>query len=81
MRVAVLLFAVAREAAGRGSMTIDLAAGATLADALSALGAASPELAAVLPNCRAAVDEEFANADTPLRDGATVAILPPVSGG
>jgi molybdopterin synthase catalytic subunit len=35
----------------------------------------------VLARSRLAVDEEFADDDAPLRDGAEVAIVPPVAGG
>lgn len=81
MKVRVLLFAAAREAAGADETSVVLADGACVRDAFSALAAAHPALVAVLPSCRAAVDEEFAPAAAPLRDGATLAVLPPVSGG
>lgn len=77
----MLLFAAAREAAGTDAIGLDLAAGATVADAFASLAASHPRLAAVLPACRAAVDEEFAPRASALRDGATLAVLPPVSGG
>lgn len=81
MRVTVLLFAAAREAAATGTTTLDLADGATVGDALARLVADRPALARVVPSCRAAVDEEFAPRSAQLRDGATLAVLPPVSGG
>jgi len=81
VRVTVLLFAAAREAAGADRTSLDLADGATVADAFARLGADRPPLAAVLRTCRAAVDEEFAAPGVALRDGATLAVLPPVSGG
>lgn len=81
MMVRVLLFAAAREAAGLDDASLDLPAGATVADAFASLVAAHPRLAAVLPACRSAIDEEFAPRTSALRDGATLAVLPPVSGG
>lgn len=81
MKVRVLLFAAAREAAGVDSTTLELADGATVADALARLGSAHPGLRSVLPACRTAVDEEFAPAGACLRDASTLAVLPPVSGG
>lgn len=81
MRVDVLLFAAAREAAGTGSAALDLADGATVADAFEALAVRHPALRGVLPACRAAVDEEFAPAARRLSPGSVVAVLPPVSGG
>ncbi len=77
----VLLFAAARERAGRDRVEIDVAPGSTVGDLLDRLVAEHPPLRGILPSCRTAVDEEFATRATPLRDGAVVAVLPPVSGG
>jgi molybdopterin converting factor subunit 1 len=81
MKVDVLFFAAAREKAGTERMTVDLHAAATVASLWRRLADDRPALAAVLPSCRAAVDEEFAPMTAVLRDGAVVAVLPPVSGG
>lgn len=81
LRVTVLLFARARELAGRPEVRLELPTDATVATALDALTAQSPAVAAVLPSCRTALDEEFAPRTARLHDGATVAVLPPVSGG
>lgn len=81
MNVEVLLFAVAREKAGADRIELELPTGSTVADLWKELGIRHPALASVLASCRAAVDESFATAKTPLADGATVAVLPPVSGG
>ena len=81
MKVRVLLFAAAREAAGADRTEIELPEGATVAGAFARLAAAPPRLAGVLPSCRAAVDEEFAPLGSALRDGSVLAVLPPVSGG
>ncbi len=82
MRVTILFFAAAREAAGTTSLTIDLPADlGTVGGALDSASASRPALAAVLPSCRTALDEEFAPLSAPLRDGSVVAVLPPVSGG
>jgi MoaE-MoaD fusion protein len=80
VRVHVLYFAGAREAAGAARETISDAP-ATVGALRGVLGAVHPRLAAVLARSRIAVDEEFASDDAPLRDGAEVAIVPPVSGG
>ena len=81
MTVRVLLFAAAREAAGTGALDLDLPDGATVSDAWELLADAHPALAPVLRTSRAAVDEAFVPASTVLRDGAELAVLPPVSGG
>ncbi len=80
MSIQILYFAGAREAAGASRETLERAP-ATVAELRRALEGAHPALARILPRCRIAVDQEFAPDDAPLRDGAEVAIVPPVSGG
>lgn len=80
MPVHVLYFAAAREAAGVSGETIEEVP-ATLADLRRTLERAHPELARVLPRCRIAVDQEFADDSARVRDGAEVAVVPPVAGG
>ena len=82
--VRLLLFARAREAAGRRDDTVDLVAGATLDDVLAvARERYPPEFAEVLGTSRVWVngDEPAVGGATPLSDGDEVAVLPPVSGG
>jgi molybdopterin converting factor subunit 1 len=80
MPIHVLYFAGARDAAGTARETL-AALPATVADLRRALAAAHPRLAPVLERSRIAVDQEFAADEAPLRDGAEVAIVPPVAGG
>jgi MoaE-MoaD fusion protein len=80
MAVRILYFAAAREAAGVARE--ELPEGPpTVAALRAALVARHPALARLLPRCRVAVDEEFAEDDAPLPDGAEVAVVPPVAGG
>lgn len=82
MRVEVLFFAIARDRAGVGEAVVELRDGATLADARAEILRAFPAIESILPYVRFAVDEAFVSDDAhPLRDGATVAIIPPVAGG
>jgi len=81
VRVDVLYFAAAREAAGPASETIDLEAGATVAALLAHVVRLHPPLAPLERALAVAVDERFATRDVVLRDGAVVALLPPASGG
>ncbi|HMB04693.1 MAG TPA: molybdopterin converting factor subunit 1 [Isosphaeraceae bacterium] len=81
MQVNVRLFALARERAGRASVAIELPESGTVADLRSALGETLPALAPLLPNLRIAVDAEYVADDRPIRPGAEVAVIPPVSGG
>jgi len=80
MPVQVLYFAAAREAAGVAREAL-AEVPATVGDLRRALERAHPGLARVLPRCRLAVDQEFADDDAPLRDGVEVAVVPPVAGG
>ncbi len=81
LRLRVLFFARAHELAGAGETSLELDAPATVRDADAALRDAHPWMAEKLATYRIAVDEEFAKDDTPLHDGAVLAIIPPVSGG
>ena len=81
MKVNVLLFAAAREAAGANGLALELAAGATVADAAAELGKRLPRLAARLSACSFAVDLEVTSGNRVLREGCELAVLPPVSGG
>ena len=83
--VTVLYFARLRETLGRPSeqlalpeSVIDLS---SLREALVSRGGAwAQELSATRP-VRAAVNQEMAAGDTPVRDGDEVAFFPPVTGG
>ncbi|OFX24693.1 MAG: molybdopterin converting factor subunit 1 [Anaeromyxobacter sp. RBG_16_69_14] len=80
MAIQVLYFAAAREAAGASRESLpDVPA--TVADLRRVLAQRHPPLARVLPRCRIAVNQEFAEDATPLQDGAEVALVPPVAGG
>ena len=81
MRVLVLYFAAAREAAGRASETLELEAGSTVQTVLEAVGRAHPGVARLAPALRTAVGERFAPPAQVLEAGDTIALLPPASGG
>ena len=80
MPIQVLYFAGARDAAGIARETL-APVPETVGALRRALAAAHPKLAPVLERCRLAVDQEFADDRAPLRDGAEVAVVPPVAGG
>ena len=81
MRIQVLHFASAREAAGCASETLDLAEGTTVAGLRSLLWTRHPRLASAAATIRFAVGERFAPETQPLEPGDVVALIPPVSGG
>lgn len=81
MTITVVAFAQAREALGAGSLRIELPDGSRVADALGALEARHPALAALRPHLAVAVDRELAPGNRALAEGMELALLPPVSGG
>ena len=81
MNVRVQLFAVAKQRAGRESVDVPLADGATVADLRRVLTAQVPDLSAILPHAMFAVNMEYADDNLVIPPGASVACIPPVSGG
>lgn len=81
MRCEVLFFAQAREAAGSDRQSIDLPDRATVRTVLDALSAQHPHLQMLRGRLAVAIDQRYASADTPLREGCVIALIPPVSGG
>jgi molybdopterin synthase catalytic subunit/molybdopterin converting factor small subunit len=80
--VRVRLFAILRERAGRDSVELDLAEGATVGEALAAL-AELPGLGEALRAVPVgtAVNREYRGPDAELRPDDELALIPPVSGG
>src|SRR5215207_148375 len=74
MLVSVRLFAGLRERAGAAHVDVELPDGATVGDLFATL-----ELAP--RSCVAAINREYAYADTRIGPGDEVALVPPVSGG
>ena len=81
MQINVLLFAAARDAAGSGSLQLEVPDQACAADVLAAIGSQLPQLAALLPSCRLAVDCCYVTADHRVTPDSELALIPPVSGG
>jgi molybdopterin synthase catalytic subunit len=82
MLVSVRLFAILRELAGSRSVELRLPRGATVADALGALGeveALRDPLARM--SVQMAVNRDYATPATVLGAGDELALIPPVSGG
>lgn len=84
MNINVLYFARLREVFGIGSESLTLPDDArvdTLLDLLRRRGDVWADNLAPQRAFRVAVNQDVANADTPLSDHAEVAIFPPVTGG
>ena len=79
--VTVLLFAAAREAAGRGRLEVPYREGLTAAEVWKNLESERPALAPLAGSVSVAVNHRFVPRDTVLAAGDELAFLPPVSGG
>ncbi len=76
MEITVRLFAMLRERAGSGSVTLDLPEGASVRDALDSLAGLAEGIPLVM-----AVNREYASEEQVLDAGDELALIPPVSGG
>jgi molybdopterin synthase catalytic subunit/molybdopterin converting factor small subunit len=76
VEVTVRLFAMLRERAGSGSVTLDLPEGARVRDALDSLAGLAEGIPLVM-----AVNREYASEEQVLGAGDELALIPPVSGG
>ena len=81
MRISVLYFAVFRERLGRDGETLELAAGATVDDAIAQLAAHHATIAQLRGKFRVAVNQDMVDGSHALADGDEVALIPPVAGG
>ena len=79
--VTVLLFASIAEAAGARRVEIASAPGETVADVRERLLTERPALRRFIPTLMYALNEEYVRDDAVVPDGATLALIPPVSGG
>lgn len=81
MAITVLFFASLAEAVGARELSLAHVAGDTVASVCDRLVAEHPQIAEFTPTLLYAVDEEYAEVDAPVPAGATLALIPPVSGG
>jgi molybdopterin synthase catalytic subunit len=81
VRVTVLYFAVFRERLGRDEETLELPAGARLAEAIAALEARHDAVRGLRGKYRVAVNQDMVDGDPALADGDEVVLVPPVAGG
>ncbi len=81
MQLDVLLFAAAKEAAQSESVSIEVSEPARAADVLAALSQQIPQLGAILPSSRLAVDNCYVGDQQLISEHCEIALIPPVSGG
>jgi molybdopterin converting factor small subunit len=79
MKVAVQLFGPLAEQAGRSRVEIETS-GASLKDVLEAVAATVPSLR-IDRSVRYAVNTDYAEPSSPVREGDVVSLIPPVGGG
>lgn len=81
MKVAVKLFARARDLAGTGSVELEIPDASHVADMKKVLATRFPDLSPLVPSLLVAIGTDYANDRTPLTADADIACFPPVSGG
>ena len=81
MTVTVLYFAHYQDIVGVREQARILPDGATVSALADTLARDYPKLHSLLSYARVAVNADYADADTALRDGDEVALMPPMSGG
>ena len=81
MKVRTELFAVFRDTAGQGHVTLEFDHPPTIASLRSRLQAMWPDLAELLSKSRIAVNNQFRDDHHVIESGDETALIPPVSGG
>lgn len=81
MRITILCWGSLTDYFGSDGLEAEFPEGSAVQAVVAFLAEREPKVAGLVRRCRYALDEEYAPLDAPLRDGSTVAILPPMSGG
>ena len=81
MKITIKLFARMRELVGSGSLERTLSEPATITNLIETLKAEFPAWEQASPQTVVALNQEFVDEDTRLKEGDEVAFFPPVSGG
>ena len=81
MKINLKLFSVYRDIVGSKEMTMDVVPGTTLVDLLESLLNRYPRLKPLAKSVVLAVNRDFADSKTRLREGDEVALMPPIGGG
>lgn len=81
IKCTILLFAHAADAVGKRELSIELPDGATVDDAMAKLCEQYPSINAMRSSLAIAVNARYAKSSDIIPDGATIAVIPPVSGG
>jgi molybdopterin converting factor subunit 1 len=79
--VTIRLFARLAEMVGSREVEVEIGEGLTAVDAFRLLARSHPEMAPLERKVMYAINQEYVEAESPLRDGDELAVIPPVSGG
>lgn len=81
MKVRVLFFSILRDLTGESEIVVDLPDGATMTSLLDHLFERWPKLREWDQSLLLALDQTYVKRQEPLREGAEIALMPPVQGG
>ena len=81
MQVRVLFFGMLKDLVGRNSESLELPENSTLCDLLAHYQESVPRLKPVAASLAISINQEYATAESRLKAGDEVGLLPPVSGG
>ena len=81
MTIRLKLFAIAKQLVGSDTIDFELKDGATIAELRETLLQRVPNLSPMRDTLRFAVNSEYADDDTKIRESDELACIPPVSGG
>ena len=81
MKIAIQLFARARDLVGADCVELEVPADARVCDLKQLLAARFPQVSPLVPNLLVAIGSDYADDRTVLNADSEVACFPPVSGG
>ncbi|MGB7323949.1 MAG: MoaD/ThiS family protein [Rubripirellula sp.] len=81
IKLQIQMFAGAKQLAGKDVVEIEVREPIQAKAIFDALQTTSPELAALIPSCRLAVDNRYVIDQAIIDEDSIIALIPPVSGG
>ncbi|NPA51733.1 MAG: molybdopterin converting factor subunit 1 [Aquificae bacterium] len=81
MRVKVLYFSLIKDKLQKAEEELNIPANSTVIDLINTLKEKYPHIEQFFDKVMVAVNEEYVDKTQTLKDGDTVALIPPVSGG
>ena len=81
MKIKVLYFSSIKDRLKKNTEFFEIEENSTVSDLINEIQKKYPDLSGNIKNIMVAVNEEYADMRTELKNGDTVALIPPVSGG